>query len=204
MKLIRILNLVILCLGLGFLNSCHILYSHLFERQAPYVDISEHPRMQHLIGHWLEIKQDAFLYQYSDTKDYALDIEGFSSSLPHSVAEYRKDPLNWQNTDYNAQHGCGPAQGYGKHNIIDIIPRGTKVYVSKILEKQTFYESFIQVIAYLDHPKYTCLPVNIYFLLKPEFGDVVIPYPSEPERTIMGSKITPYPQPNVIEYYDEN
>lgn len=198
----RILLFYLLCMGGLFLSGCHIIYLHLCD-QATVKDISHEPRVEHLIGRWLELKQDVFLFQFPVTNTYALQVPGSSTDLPNSVAEYQRDPLNWQNTDMNAKQGLGPAQGYQKMKVIAVIPKGTKAYVCQIKERSTLYESFVKVYAYLDDPKYCNIPVNIYYLLKKEYGKVVIPYPEEPEKTTMGREIIPYPNPGLIEYCDE-
>jgi len=198
----KFLLLCLLIIGGLFLGGCHIIYLHLCD-QATVKDISHEPRVEHLIGRCLEIKQDVFLFQFPVTNTYALEVSGSSTALPNSIAEYRKDPQNWQSSDMNAKQGLGPVQGYMKMKVLAVIPKGTKAYVFQIKERSTLYESFVKVYAYLDDPKYNNIPVNIFYLLKKEYGRVTIPYPEEPERTTMGSEIIPYPQPGLIEYCDE-
>lgn len=193
-------SLIISCIAF-FFPSCSVIVCHLIP-ESKKVDISNHPRMQHLVGHCLELKQHAFLYQYADTKTYALNVPGRVPHLPASINDYLRDPLNWQNTDLNAKIGKGAADGYLKIKVIAVIPKGTKLYVSQVLEKQTGYDSLLFVIAYLDDPQYSDLPVNVYFLLKPKFGRILIPYPEEPELTAMGKEITPYLNPEYLDYCD--
>lgn len=192
----RILSILLLGVSI-FISSCSILFNSPQE-----IDVSSDPRMQHLVGHWFQLKQHAFLYQYNDTKTYALDVPGYKSSLPASINCYLRDPLNWQNTDWNAKIRQGASNGYLKHKVIAVIPKGIKLYVSQVLEKQTDYDSIVYVIAYIDQPEYTSLPVDIHFLLKSNFGRIVIPYPEDPELTCMGREITPYPNQEYIDYYD--
>lgn len=165
-----------------------------------YEDISLEPRAQHLVGRCLELKRDAYLFQYPDNKEYALDLPGKSNALPFSAAEYMRDPQNWQNTDTNTKIGKGPADGYMKFKMIDVIPKGTQLHVTKITEKRTLYESFVKVWAQIHDPRYQNLEVDIYFLLKKEYGDVIIPYPSEHELSAMGREKILYPNPGIIEY----
>src|ERR1700722_16144609 len=92
-------------LSITFLFLVMALVSCSFIKES-YVDISQAPRMQHLIGRCLELKQDAFLYQYPDTPQfYGLDIPGHCSMLPATIDEYLRDPANWENTDSNAKMG---------------------------------------------------------------------------------------------------
>lgn len=192
----------ILKLIVGLINACLLNACTLFI-QPSYVDISTSPKMQHLVGRCLELKQDVFLFQFSDTKTYALALAGTMSAVPSSIMEYQNDPLNWQYTDLNARKGQGPLQGYGKNDIIAVIPKGTKVNVVSIQEQRTLYDSLIKVIAYLDDVKYANVPVNLSFILGLKCEDILIPYPDEPELSTMGRELIPYPKPGVIEYCDD-
>lgn len=166
-----------------------------------YKDISNHPRFEHIIGKTLILKKDVFLYQYSDTQSYALQLpNGKNTALPFSVKEYLRDPKNWQNTDTFSKLGQGAAQGYQKHRIVGVVKAGTLLFVDQIKEKQTPYESFMNVIAHINDPQYQNIPVEIYFILNMEKGKVIIPYPNEPELSAMGCEEIPYPNPDIVDY----
>lgn len=183
-----------------FLNSCtHILGLGGYQD----IDISQDQvRAGHLIGRWLELKIDVFLCQYPDNKAYTLEIPGKSVDVPYSVKEYLQDPTNWQNTDTFAKIGKRKKDQYFKLKIVGIIPKGTRVYVYKIFERGTLYDSTVYALGHIDDPRYWKLPVNLSFLLKKELGKMVIPYPQDDPMACMGQEINVFVNPGIIEYWE--
>lgn len=189
---------VLSCVLITVLNSCSSLLG------PTEADISHDPKVQHLIGHNFVLKQDVLLYQYTDNKHYALARPGKFSALPYSIQDYLSDPINWQNTDTNARRQRGRADGYEKFKVIDVIPKGTRFYVYKITEKSTLYDSYPYLFAKLEDPRYAHLKIDSYFLFSKQNGKVTIPYPDESDLSAFGCEIIPYPNPELIDYCDEN
>jgi hypothetical protein len=173
-KIGNILRLFLL-FGLCFLlSSCHIFILHFWP--TTYTNLNQDPRMESISGKWFELKQDAFLCSSSECshKTYLLKLVSLVTdpSLPYSIKEYKKDPLNWQNTDSNARSGRGSKDGYYKATVEDIISKGTKLYVAKITQKENLSVIHIEVTAYLDHPKYKDIPISINSLVEsPKWDD---------------------------------
>lgn len=121
------------------------------KRQEDITNLSE---FQHFIGKCLELKEDAFLFLYSENKVYILRTPGGSSSVPSSIAAYLENPHDWNQ----------PLQ-----KIVAIIPKGTKLYIYNVTHVSGLSTSITRFFATIDDPRFCNIPVDVLFLLKRNF-----------------------------------
>lgn len=119
-----------------------------------FTDISKEIQFIHLIKHCLELKEDVFLIYYTDSKKYSLEPPGLFSSQPRTVEAYYTNPNGWGSID----------------KIMGVVPKGTRIFIYKIVEKSTLQSNFLSFYAKINDPRYSHLDIDISFLLNRNYS----------------------------------
>lgn len=133
-------------------------------------DVSKKPEYAYLTKPIFEIEIDLFLFQWSDSQNYALGAPG-PRFLPSSILAYKNDPESWMFSDDFAEER--QQSGYfHAEKVLGIIPKGTQLKIVKI--KKSFLSGNVRgYFARLENDQFGKYLANIsLFLESCPFDDV--------------------------------
>lgn len=129
-----------------------------------YFDVSKKPEYAYLTKPIFETEIDLFLFQWSDSKNYALGAPG-AMFLPSSILAYKNDPESWMFSDDFAEKRQQPGYFHAE-KVLGIIPKGTQLKIIKI-RKNWFTGNVRGYFAHLENDQFAKYLANISLFLEP-------------------------------------
>ncbi len=101
-------------------------------------DVSTDPSYKAIYGHCFELKADAFLWRWKDTKKPELSIPGeaVDDLLPATIEDYLRNPTDWHRLPPYDEKFDSPSDVFSE--IIAVVPRGSRFTVTKIVMNYHF------------------------------------------------------------------